>query len=282
MFDEASLNHWCSAHGGLHAVRYISMQREKQRRETFLDVFGTRLPSKLHMVDAVDGRKLDPALEGIVDSVSWFMINHKQKGVQIDNIYSIGAVGCAMSHRESIRVAAESPGCTLVMESDMSGINDAAWLRILSDMPVLPEEVDAVWLSWIFERGNGEPTKWSTMERINGMIGGNGAILYTPAGARKLNALLNKNDSVNSRQIDAVFGSVAARYPDDIVMLRTKERVILFDPTSFLGSSIQTADVKPYLPASNWFYITFLVLLLGLVTATVLLGKKLRAQRRRR
>lgn len=280
MLTESSLAEWCSLHGGLDSVRYISMPKEEARRAKSLAAFSPRFPTALRMVDAVNGRDLDPGLEGIVDSVSWFTITHKLKSSVIDNLFTIGAVGCAQSHRAAIRAAAQASGCTLILESDMSGVADGVWQALVKEMPVLPAEVDVVWLNSHSGRGNGVDTEWRGLERVDGMLGGTGAILYTPSGARKLEALLARSDAVNARQVDTLLGAIAARYPDDILMLRAKDNVITYDVSSFVDSSIQLSNVKPYLPASNWFYIGFVALLASLIAVTAVLGRRLVRQRR--
>lgn len=282
-FDERSLDGWCARHGGLDSVRYISMKGETGRRQKFLSAFADLFPTKLQLVDAVDGRALDPSLVGVVDSVSWWRIKHKFPCSNYDNIYSVGAVGCAQSHRQSIAHAASVSGCTLVLESDMSAVDNEAWAKLVAEMPVLADDVDAIWFNSFSERGNAWPVEYRTMRRIQGPIGGAGAILYTPRGARTLLSVLEQSDPITTHQIDGVLGALGARYADRLNLLRVIDNVVLFPTAEMFNSSIQShcmQYIKPMLPSSNWFYVGFLVLLLTLVGLTMSFAVRLHREAR--
>jgi len=163
----------------------------------------------------------------------------------------------------------------------MSGIDDGVWDRIVTDLPVLPKGVDAVWLNSFSTRGNVLPSVHPGFENINGPIGGMGAVLYTPQGARKILELFKRSEVLVSRQIDGTFGAMAARYPDELVMLRSRDNVVTFPASAFFDSSIQSSEIKPFLPSTNWFYLIFLVALLGLITMTLVLARRLRKENKK-
>lgn len=286
-FDEASLDRWCAAHGGLSAVRYLSTRTESDRRAAFEESkVATAFATKLQRVDAILGSDViaqDSSLTGVVDSVTWFRVVNDYANEDHQNIYTKGAIGCTLTHVSEIRNAARSTGCTLVLESDVRGIDEQAWRLVLADVPVLPMDVDMVWFNCLAVEASGAGKAAARQSPLVNMAAGPfvgmGAVLYTPQGAEKLARKLEKTDPIVSHQIDAMMGAVFARFPGEINAVRTNPNVLKLSPSSLMSTSIQTTDIKPFLPDSNGFYIAFGALFLGLVFSTSFLGLKLRRRR---
>jgi len=285
-FNETTLSAWCSGHGGLDAVRFVSMKGEVARRRDFSKAFVPLFPSKLEFVEALNGKAIvreDPVLSGKVDSVSWLRIHRQDIRENHASIYTAGALGCALTHMRELERAAGAQGCSLIVESDMAGVDEAAWLELLEEFPVLPEHIDILWLNTISGvgsvgggEGSSSSSSPSTIARIETPFMGTGAILYTPRGATKLLNFLRTTDSILTHQIDAVFTAAIARMRNGIFAAGTVKNIILTNPTSFMTTSIQTYDIKPYLPDSNWFYIAIAAIFLGFVISTSTLALRLK------
>jgi len=286
-FDESGLDAWCARHGGLSSVRYLSMKNsasETKRREGFTKTFAPLFPSKLQFVDGVNGKELlaaDPSLDGQVDSLSWLRITRGFDKEDHTSLYTVGAVGCALSHLRELEHAASATGCTLVIESDVGGVDQTAWAKLTAEFPLFPDEVDILWLNTY--KAHSEQPLGKTISRMMGPIQSMVAILYTPRGAAKMLDLIYRNDRILTNQIDGIYGAVFARYPDSIVAARTNEDVVLLDELmNMTTSNIQTLSIKSMLPDENWFYALMASLLLIFLISTSTIALQLKRIKRRR
>lgn len=284
MFNEKSLDAWCAPYGGLHAIRYVSMPNELKRRKAFQAIAAKLFPRTIQYVDAVSGIDVlrhNQTLKGIADSVSWHNVLNNKKRETHEAIYTVGAVGCAISHVREIENASRAPGCVLVLESDAT-VNEkshAAWKQITDSYEHIPQEADAVWLHLASERDNVYDYQLSNnvqgpskhFRLILGPIFSMTAVLYTPVGARKILSALSKDDARVNNQIDAVIGSLAARYKNHLTLLSSVNNVVKLSPES-LVTTVQTISIKVHMPSSNWFYIGAIVAFIVLVISTATLG----------
>lgn len=274
MLNERSLDKWCALHGGLQYVRFISLPAETRRRQNFRQKVLPFFKTKCVMVDGISGKSLavtNPQLEHVVDSMTWYNISKKRIRENHEGTYTLGAVGCALTHMRELEHASKARGCTLVLESDADIVrNRCAWSDIVSYLPQLPTSVDAVWFHATRRKNikHPVPNTKNQLFSIQGPFFSMAAILYTPQGAKRLLHLIKKHDMLVHSQIDATFGALAARFPHDITLAALSKN--LFRQRG-LTSSVQTLSLKARMPSSNTFYVLGFVVVLMLFVMVVML-----------
>lgn len=182
------------------------------------------------------------------------------------SVPSMGAVGCYMSHVALWKLCVELDQAIAVMEEDVE-LGSKETLAIHACLKQVPP--DASFLSLMYQSYEDAEPYDATWDRMRGPYHG-GTQLYVmfPKGAK----LLLKNALPCLTQVDAWIGITCFHHPKEmrayVLRQRLYTRIMMFKDN--LNSSIQTHfAVKKFLPVNNAFYVSAVLVLLGLLCVVV-------------
>lgn len=218
-----------------------------------------RVFPRLRIAKAVDSRDLDVSTDPRLHALARMHLrNPDYAGETLFALPSAGAAACALSHYALCKVAARSPRGIVVIEQDV--VFDDQAVRALTSL-TLPKNSDYVSLLYIQQHD----VVRSPVPRFHRLVGprcdGNQCYYISPKGARTT----LRHAFPIAAQCDLMYGILAhnlgtKRFRAYVLCERLYPMWRVFQDN--LGSTVQNFRVKKYLPQSNRFYFS-IVLIMG-------------------